>query len=183
MPRTMISEVFATASSRVKKLPLRRSCSIRPTFSHARLKIASRSSAKNSGEIEFSYDTGLVSSSGWCSVQVPSGGFGYCLAACFGAFRASLMRRVPPRRSQDHAAVDADHLAGDEARLVGAEERAGRGDVFGGASAADGNHARHELLELQDVAVRFGAAEHRRVDHARWNVVDGDAVGRELERE
>ena len=54
MPRTMISEVFATASSLVKKLPLRRSCSTRPTFSQARLKIASRSSSKNSGEIELS---------------------------------------------------------------------------------------------------------------------------------
>ena len=54
MPRTMISEVFATAISLVKKPPLRGSCSTRPTFSQARLKMASRSSSKNSGEIEFS---------------------------------------------------------------------------------------------------------------------------------
>ena len=45
VPRTMISEVFATPSSLVKKLPLRRSCSTRPTFSQARLKMASRSSS------------------------------------------------------------------------------------------------------------------------------------------
>ena len=43
-PRTTISEVLATASSLVKKLPFRRSCSTRPTFSQARLKMASRSS-------------------------------------------------------------------------------------------------------------------------------------------
>jgi hypothetical protein len=44
MPRTTISDVFATASSFVKKPPFRRSCSTRPTFSQARLKTASRSS-------------------------------------------------------------------------------------------------------------------------------------------
>ena len=45
-------------------------------------------------------------------------------------------RRGARRRSQVPTAVDADQLAGDVARLVGAEERAGRGDVVGGACPA-----------------------------------------------
>jgi hypothetical protein len=43
--RTMMIEVFAAAISFVKKLPVRASCSTRPTWSHARRKIASRSSS------------------------------------------------------------------------------------------------------------------------------------------
>ena len=42
-----------------------------------------------------------------------------------------------------HAAVDADDLAGDRAGVVGAEERAGGGDVVGGADPAD----RDEVLD------------------------------------
>src|SRR5215475_3507621 len=178
VPRTMINEVRATTSSLVKKLPLRRSCSTRPTFSQARLKMASRSSSWNSGEIELSYDTGAVPSSGWCSVQVPSGGFGYC----FGARVGDCMPIVPPCRSQDHTAVDANHLTGDVARLLRAEESADRGNVFGSSGSPDG-YPGGDLLDLPDVAGALCAARHGRVDDARRDGVDRDAVGRELEGE
>jgi hypothetical protein len=47
-------DVLAAAMSFVKYLPVRGICSTRPTWSHARLKIASRSSWYHSGEIESS---------------------------------------------------------------------------------------------------------------------------------
>src|SRR5262245_61753332 len=179
VPRTMINEVRATTSSLVKKLPLRRSCSTRPTFSQARLKMASRSSSWNSGEIELSYDTGAVPSSGWCSVQVPSGGFGYC----FGARLGDCMPIAPPCRSQDHAAVDADHLAGDEARFMRAQKPARRCHLLGGTRPADGDDAGDHFLDVADVSPGLGATQHRRVDHARRDAVDRDPVGSQLERE
>ena len=54
-----------------------------------------------------------------------------------------------PVASQDHAAVHADHLTGDEARFVGAEECARGRDVVGGPGSADGDHPGGELLEAR----------------------------------
>ena len=67
----------------------------------------------------------------------------WCLQACCVLFLARASRRVARRsRSAERvaasgviAAVDADHLAGDEARFVGAQEPADGGDVFGGFPA------------------------------------------------
>jgi hypothetical protein len=54
MSRTTITDDLATTMSFVKKLPLCGSCSIRPTFSQARSKMARPSRSWDSGEIESS---------------------------------------------------------------------------------------------------------------------------------
>ena len=81
------------------------------------------------------------------------------------------------RCSQVPTAVDVDLLAGDVARVVGAQERARRGDVVGRAHAAH-RSLRRDRVDARQVAPRLGPARHRRVDETGWDRVHRDPVRR-----
>src|SRR3954452_12578666 len=79
--------------------------------------------------------------------------------------------------------VDPDDLPGDVARLVADEVRAGGRDVLRTSDATHGSPRRGRVDAVTEEALRLGPAQHRGVDEARRDRVDGDALGPELERQ
>src|SRR3954454_10643694 len=74
------------------------------------------------------------------------------------------------RASYDCSAVDAEHLAGDVAGLVGAQEGARGGDVVTRPEVADRDGLGHDVVAGK-VTGQLGVAGHRRVDARRRDVV------------
>src|ERR1700761_1953992 len=82
------------------------------------------------------------------------------------------------------AAVDAEDLSSDVARVVGDEERASGCDVFGPADAPYRGRCDDVVKRvLPEVSAPLGVAQHRGVDEARRYGVDGDALGAVFECE
>ena len=82
------------------------------------------------------------------------------------------------------AARHADHLAGDEAGLVGGEERDDAGDVVGLADALHRDGAHQRVVDLlPGVALAEEAAQDRRVGRSGADHVDRDAFARQLARQ
>src|SRR5947199_3742081 len=82
--------------------------------------------------------------------------------------------------------VDADGLAGDEGGFVGGEIGDHRGDLVGAAEAADRDRlgALAEAgFEIVAVFAPVGADRARGADRAGADRIDGDAEGREVERQ
>src|SRR5271169_1143430 len=90
------------------------------------------------------------------------------------------------RAETSPAAVDADRLAGDKRSLIGGEIGDHRGDLVGGAEAADGNRLRALAathFEIVAIFAPVGADRARGADRAGADRVDRDPVRREVERE
>ena len=96
------------------------------------------------------------------------------------AFHESVVPARAPKRNalRQQAAIDLDRLAGDEAGLVGAQERGHVGDDVGLAAVGP-----RLLGELLLVLLRPAAMDQRRRDHAGRDADDADAVGAELGRD
>src|SRR5689334_2874732 len=73
------------------------------------------------------------------------------------------------------AAVDAHDLPGEVTGLLGAEEGTGRGDVRGQADPADRGALDVVLDRTAEQVLGLGPAQHRGVDEAGRDRVDGDA--------
>src|SRR5690606_17793309 len=78
------------------------------------------------------------------------------------------------------AAVDRDRLPGDPAGIVAREEERHVGDLLGGAHAPERNGAADPGVELRLLAPRLVPYAIGKLDGARRDAVDADALAREL---
>src|SRR5947209_9271085 len=82
---------------------------------------------------------------------------------------------IPPDLSVHRpATVDAEHLAGTPAGVVGGEEQDAVGDVLGGTGTLEGRALDQRLLALRPVRLPLAFGGRIAAHEARSDVVDGD---------